>query len=62
MSYHITDTYYLFLKYNEPLAYLGFLITYIYIYCGVFFTGFFIGKVTVRFLDDLSFKTCFCYQ
>ncbi len=48
--------FYLLPKYNEPLAYLGFLIIYIYIYCGVFVIGFYMGRITVQRLGNLNSK------
>lgn len=55
-SYFIT--FYLLPKYNEPMAYLGFLLIYLYIYCGSFFFGFFIGKITLRHLGFYNFRIC----
>ncbi len=46
--------FYLLPKYNEPLAYLGFLIIYIYIYSGVFIIGFCMGRITVRRLGNIN--------
>ncbi len=46
--------FYLLPKYNEPLAYLGFLIIYIYIYCGVFIIGFCMGRTTVRRFGNIN--------
>lgn len=51
-------TFYLLPKYNEPLAYPGFLLIYLYIYCGSFFFGFFIGKITLRRLGFFNFGIC----
>lgn len=48
--------FFLFPKYNEPLAYLGFLIIYIYIYLGVFIIGFIIGRLTVKRLGIPNLK------
>lgn len=53
--------FFLFPKYNEPLAYLGFLIIYMYIYLGVFFIGFIIGRITVRRLGILNLKIYFSF-
>lgn len=53
--------FYLLPKYNEPLAYLGFLVIYTYIYLFVFFIGFFMGRVTVKRLGIHNFILYFIY-
>lgn len=54
--------FYLLPKYNEALAYLGFLIIYTYIYIGVFILGFFMGKIIVKRSKDISFLLCLIYS
>ena len=54
--------FYLLPKYNEALAYLGFLIIYAYIYIGVFILGFFMGKIIAKRSIDISFLLCLIYS
>jgi len=53
--------FYLFPKYNLALAYLGFLVIYTYIHFGVFFFGYFLGKIIIKRLNGINILLCLIY-